>query len=69
MVIEPSGIKGGHELTSDYSVVSNQMQNIVRSVNYHCGDNDILEKSSMRYFQELTNWVNKKEDEHEYQKQ
>ena len=45
-----------------------QLHGIIKSVKSRCGDNDILEKSSMSYFRELIKWVNKREDKHEDQK-
>ena len=65
MVIASAEIQGGHDLLCDFSVVANEFQKILKFVNYWCGDNNILEKLTMRYFREAIKRVNKKEDEHE----
>ena len=45
-----------------------QLQNIVKAFKSRCGDNDILDKYSMRYSKEIMKRVNKKEGDHEDQK-
>ena len=68
LVIASSKIEGGHRLPLDCRGVAHQLQNVVGAANYRCGDNGIIEKSSMRYFRELIKRVNKREDEREDQK-
>ena len=50
LVIALAKIEGGHGLTSDCRGIANKLHNIVKSANPWYGDNNILEKSSMRYF-------------------
>ena len=45
-----------------------QLQEVVEAVKFWCGNNNILPKSSIRYFQEVIKRANKTEDEHEDQK-
>ena len=68
LVIASTDIEVFHGLPLDCRGVAQQFQNVVGDVNYRCGDNGILEKYSMGYFRELIKRVNKREDEHEYQK-
>ena len=68
MVIVSAKVEGGHVLPFDCCGVAKQLHNMVNSIKYRCGDNNVLEKSSMRYFREVIKRVNKKEDEHENQK-
>ena len=60
MVIASANIEGVHDLPFGFRGVAMQLQNIVKAVKSQCDDCDILQKSSMRYFQEVTKWVNKK---------
>ena len=68
MVIASSDIKVGHSPPFDCHGVAQKLQNVVKAANYRCGDNDILEKSSMRYYQEVIKRLNRKEDDHEEKK-
>ena len=68
LVIATANIEGSHGLPFDCHGVAMQFQNVAKAVKSQCGDNEILHKSSMRYFREVIKRVNKKKDEHEYQK-
>ena len=68
LVIVSDNVEVGHSLLFYCPVVAMQLQNVVRDVKSQCGDNDILQTSYMRYFQEVIKRVNKKEDGHEDQK-
>ena len=68
LVIASVNIEGGHGPPLDCRGVAHNLQNIANAVNYRCGDNDILEKFSMRHFREVINRMNKNEDAHEDQK-
>ena len=59
LVIASTDIEDYHVLPFEWRRVVNHFQNIVNSGKYRCGDNDILEKSSMIYFRELIKWANK----------
>ena len=67
-MIVSTKIEGGHGLPFECLGVTNILQHIVKSVISWCGDNGILEKSSMRYFREVIKRVNKKDNDHEDQK-
>ena len=50
LVISLAKIEGCRGLSLDYHGGVEQFQNAVNSVKYWCGDNNILEKSTMSYF-------------------
>ena len=64
LVISSINSEVDHGLPFDCCVVAKQLHNIFKSVKYRCGDNDVQEKSSLTYFWEVINRVNKKEDYH-----
>ena len=49
LVIASADIEVGHGLIFDCHGVAEQLQNVVKAVTYRWGDNDILQKSFMRY--------------------
>ena len=68
LVFAPADIEGSHCLPFEFQSVAMQFHKVVKSVKSRFGDNDFLQKSSMRYLQEVIKQVNKNENEHEYQK-
>ena len=60
LVVTSSNIKVVHGLPLDFRGVAQQLQNVVKAVKAQCGDYDIKDKSSMRYFREVIKRVNKK---------
>ena len=68
MIFESDKIDGGSGLTFACHGIEQQLQNVVKDAKSRFGDNNILQKSSMRYLQALIKWVNKIEDDHEDQK-
>ena len=68
LVIASANIEGVHDLPFGFRGVAMQLQNNVKAFKSRCGDNDILPKSSLSYFQEVIKRVNKMDDEHEDQK-
>ena len=67
LVVASANIEGGHGLPLEYRGVAQHLQKISNASKAQCGDYDIKDKSSMRYFQEVIKCVNKKEDEHKIQ--
>ena len=56
LVISTADIWGVHGIPFDFHGVAIQLQKIVKTVKSRCGDNDILEKFSMRYWRKVIKW-------------
>ena len=67
LVVASTNTEVGHGLFLDCHGVLQKFQNAIKAVKYRCGDCDIQEESSLRYFCEVIKCVNKKGDEHKSQ--
>ena len=59
-MVVTANIEGGHGLPLECNGVSQQLQNVIKDVKYRCGDYNIQEKLSSRYFHEVIKRANKK---------
>ena len=59
LVFESANIEGVHGLPLGCNGFAHQLQNFIKFVKSQCGDYDIQGKSSLRYFRELIEHVNK----------
>ena len=59
MVISSAEIEGVRGLPFDCRGVAIKLQNVVKVVESRCGDNNILQKFSMRYCREVIKPLNK----------
>ena len=68
LLILSAGIEVVPGLPFECHGLAYQLQEVVKASKFRCGDNNILQKSSTIYFQEVIKQANKTEDEHEDQK-
>ena len=67
LIVASDDIEGGHGLHLDSNSILDQLHCVIKAVKFCCSNNDIINMLPLKYFCQVVNLVNEKENEHEIQ--